>query len=85
MSKYQVTVYTTNQCPSCQTLKKWLVDKQVDFEVANIETDSEKQQQLIEKTGSFLVPVTVIIKPDGQEEIIYGTQYAQLKKALNLN
>ena len=66
-------------------LKKWLLQKEINFEVINVEEEPEKQRELIEKSGSFLVPVTVITDIQGQEEIIHGTQYAQIKKALNLD
>lgn len=85
MADFKVAVYTTTHCPSCQTLKKWLTEKGVAFETVNIEEEPQKQQQLIEKSGSFLVPITIIEAADGQEEIVHGTQYAQIKKALNLD
>ena len=80
----KVTVYTTNHCPSCVTLKKWLDSKDIQYNLINVEDNPQEQAQLIEKTGSFLVPITVVEHSDGVQEVIQGTLYGQLKKALNL-
>ena len=80
----QVTVYTTNYCPSCLALKKWLTDKNITYTVVNLEEEPQYQAELIEKTGSFLVPVTMVEYEDGRQEFIQGTPYGQLKQILKI-
>ena len=79
---HKVFIYTTTHCPSCETLKKWLDQQKIVYEVINIEKDPKQQQFLMEKTGSFLVPVTIIVDAKGAEKIVYGTKYAKIKAAL---
>ena len=79
---HKVSVYTTNHCPSCETLKKWLDRQKISYEIINIEKDPKQQAFLVKKTGSFLVPVTIIVDSQGKEVVVYGTKYAQIKSAL---
>ena len=81
---HKVSVYTTSYCPSCETLKKWLDQQKIIYEVINIEEDPQQQAALVEKTGSFLVPVTTIVDKNNRETIVYGTKYAQIKAALGM-
>lgn len=80
----EITVYSTTYCPSCQSLKKWLDQKQIEYKAINLDDHPEEQAEVIQKTGSFLVPITIIKFDDGQEEIIQGPEYAQFKKVLNI-
>ena len=79
---HKISVYTTTNCPSCETLKKWLDQQKISYEVINIEEDPKEQAFLFKKTGSFLVPVTIIVDRQDKEVVVYGTKYAQIKKAL---
>ena len=83
-TKPQVTVFSTTYCPSCQTLKKWLQQQQIEYQSVNVEKEPERQAELIAKSGGFLVPVTLITHGDGREEVVQGTQYAKIKSALGL-
>ena len=80
----QITVFSTTHCPACQTLKTWLDRQGLEYEAVNLEKQPERQAEVIEKSGSFLVPITIIKLSTGQEEIIQGTAYARIKKILNL-
>ena len=80
--KPRVTVFSTTYCPSCQTLKKWLDKQQIAYEAVNVEEDLKRQQELVAKSGGFLVPVTLISYADGREKVVSGTQYGQIKAAL---
>ena len=82
--KSQVTVFSTTYCPSCQTLKAWLKGQAIDYIAVNVEEEPERQAELIEKSGGFSVPVTLIKHADGREEVVQGTQYAKIKTALGL-
>ena len=81
----KITVFSTTHCPSCQTLKRWLDQRGIAYEAVNVEEEPARQAELIEKSGSFLVPVTIISLADGREEIIQGTQYGRIKSILGLS
>ena len=83
--KPQVTVFSTTYCPSCQTLKKWLEQQQIEYQAVNVEEEPGRQAELIAKSGGFLVPVTLIAHGDGREVVVLGTQYAKIKSALGLD
>lgn len=53
-----MTVYTTNTCAYCVMVKKYLDNKQVQYEVVNLDDNPEKRQELFEKTGAMTVPIT---------------------------
>ena len=80
----RVTVFSTTYCPSCQVLKQWLDEQKIAYQAVNVEEDPERQQELVAKSGGFLVPVTLVKHQDGREEVIQGTQYTQIKTALGL-
>lgn len=83
--KPKVTVFSTTYCPSCQTLKQWLKQQEIEYEAVNVEEQPQRQSELIEKSGGFLVPVTLITHADGREEVVKGTQYAKIKTALGIS
>lgn len=84
-SKPKLTVFSTTYCPSCQTLKQWLDQQKIEYLAVNVEQEPARQAELIEKSGGFLVPVTLITHADGREEVVKGTQYAKIKTALGIN
>ena len=81
----KVTVFTTNHCPSCQSLKKWLEERQVTYETVNLEEHPERQTEIFKKTGALTVPITLIVDKLGQEQVVVGNQYDRLKRFLGLS
>ena len=79
-----VTVFSTNNCALCVTLKKWLKSQQIEFEAINLDQDPTRQAEIIKKAGSMRVPITLITDPDGQETVINGPNYSAIKKILGL-
>ncbi|MBP1156933.1 MULTISPECIES: glutaredoxin family protein [unclassified Paenibacillus] len=71
-----VIVYSSENCPYCMQLKKYLKDQQVDFEERNISLNEEYANEL-ESMGISSVPLTVI----GEHKIL-GMNITRLKKAL---
>jgi glutaredoxin-like protein NrdH len=55
----QVIVYTTNDCIECTMVKKVLAEEGIPFEIRDISTNPEYQQE-VEKYGFLGVPVTVL-------------------------
>lgn len=73
-----ITVYTTQTCSKCPTLKRWLRDvKKVDFEEHDLTHDNTGQQRIIEATSSLTVPVTEI---DGQ--FVVGLNFGRIAELI---
>ncbi len=75
----KVKVYTTPTCVYCVTLKKFLEEKEVEFEEVDVSQDKEAADYMVDKTGQMGVPVTEI---DG--EMIIGFDRDKISKLLNL-
>ncbi|HYG83692.1 MAG TPA: glutaredoxin family protein [Verrucomicrobiae bacterium] len=55
-----ITIYTSNTCASCRTIKQWLTTKGYTYSVINIDEVPEERQNIISLTGRMEVPVTVV-------------------------
>lgn len=55
-----IKVYTTNTCPYCTMVKKFLEDKGLSFEEINVQEDRKAAEKLVETTGEMGVPQTEI-------------------------
>ena len=75
----KITVYSTEQCPWCHTLKDFLKDKSVEFEAKDVAVDEAARAELLKKSGGMGVPVIDI---DGL--IIVGFDQEAIEKALGL-
>lgn len=75
-----ITVYTVPQCSSCEAVKTHLRQHGFAFTEKNIREDPEALQEMQEKTGLRIAPVTLI-----GEHVLYGTfedQLPELRKLL---
>lgn len=73
----EIKVYTTNTCPWCDTAKKYLAEKGLQFEEINVSEDPEKATELIKISGQTGVPVIVINK-----QVIVGFNKEKIEEAL---
>lgn len=71
-----VIVYSKNQCPYCQQLKKYLTEQEVAYEERNIDVNEAFGEEL-HNMGIMSLPLTVI----GEHKIL-GLNVTKLKKAL---
>ena len=55
-----VKVYTTHWCPFCVNAKRFLNEKNIEFEEINIETEGMTREDLEKITGGRTVPQIVI-------------------------
>lgn len=77
-----IKVYALSTCPWCKKVKKYLDDKNVEYEFVDVDLaqgeDQKKALDELEKlTGKRSFPVTVI-----DEEVILGFKEDQLEEAL---
>ena len=78
-----VTVYSTTTCPYCKMEKEYLDLKKIAYTNFFADEDSEKAQEMIDLSGQYGVPVTVVEK-DGKKEIIVGFDKARLNKVIGI-
>jgi glutaredoxin len=64
-------------------VKKYLQMKGANYNEINIETNPEKQQEMMSLSGQQRVPVTIIEQEDGQRDISVGYNLSSLASALN--
>jgi glutaredoxin-like YruB-family protein len=56
----QITIYTSINCPGCNSAKQFFSDRGVNYTEHNISENLDKAQELIDKTGQMSVPVIEI-------------------------
>lgn len=79
-----VKVYSTTTCPYCVMTKEYLKSKGVKFEDILLEFNPQAAQEMVELTGQMGVPVTLVVKDDGQKSAIIGFDRVGLDKVLGL-
>lgn len=72
----QVIVYSTKNCIDCNLVKQFLTEKGVSFEVRDVMTKREYQEE-VERFGFMGVPVTVV-----SDQAVKGYQPDELQKLL---
>jgi glutaredoxin-like YruB-family protein len=75
----KVVIYTTPTCPYCKQTKDYLKENEIEYQEMDVANDSEKAQEMIDKSGQMGVPVI-----DIEGEIIVGFDKEKIDKALGL-
>lgn len=75
----KIRLFSTPVCPYCQTLKRFLQEKGIEFESIDVTENLEAQEEMIEKTKQTTVPVLDI---DG--EFIVGFDRQKIVEKLNI-
>ncbi len=76
----KVKVYSTPTCVYCVTLKRFLEEKNIEFEEINVADNEAAAKEMVEASGQMGVPVVDI---DG--EIIVGFNRDKISSALEIN
>jgi glutaredoxin len=63
-------------------VKQFLTLKGKDYKVVNLDENPEKRQELFEKTGAMTVPITLIERDNGMEDVVIGFNRARLAEVL---
>lgn len=71
----RVTVYSTQNCPYCRMVKAFLDKHGVDYMSVDVGTDREQAKKMVEISGQYGVPVTVV-----DDEIIVGFDAQRLNE-----
>jgi glutaredoxin-like YruB-family protein len=75
----KIRLFSTPVCPYCVTLKRFLDEKEVEYEEINVLEDIEAQDEMINKTDQVTVPVLDI---DG--EYIVGFDRKKIVEKLGI-
>lgn len=70
-------IYTTITCPFCKMAKEYFKQNGIEYEEKDVTNDVALQQEMIQKSGQFAVPVI-----DINGKIIVGFQKGQIEEAL---
>ncbi len=65
-------------------LKKYLDEKQIDYNVKYADEDPNLAQELFQKSNQLGVPFTIIQQDDGTEVSILGFDKPKIDSALNI-
>lgn len=79
MENKKVIIYSTPTCIYCRLLKDWLKEKNIVFTEYDLSADTQKSQEVIEKTGQMGVPVIEI-----DDEIVIGFDKKRLSELLGI-
>jgi len=76
-NKVMIKIYTTPACAYCKMAKEYFKSKDLEYSEYDVSTDTDKQKEMIEKTGQFGVPVIDI---DGK--FVVGFDKAKIDQML---
>lgn len=74
-----VVIYSTPTCHFCQMAKEFFKDNDVAYTEYDVAADTEKRQEMVERSGQMGVPVIFI-----GEEMIVGFDEDKIKEELGL-
>ncbi len=74
-----ITVYSTPTCPFCRQLKSFLDEKQIEYRNYDVSSDTEKAEEMIQKSGQMGVPVI-----DINGEIVVGFDKNKISELLGI-
>lgn len=74
-----VKVYSTPTCPYCVRAKQFLKDNHIVFDDIDVSADTDKAQEMMDKSGQMGVPVLDI---DG--EIVIGFDKDRIRELLGI-
>lgn len=72
-----ITVYATESCAPCTSLKKYLDRKGVEYRIFNADREPHASQ-LFQLVGRRIVPTTIV-----NGKVVIGLNYSAINKALN--
>ncbi len=78
----KITIYTTNTCAYCAMVKKFLTIKGQTYDEINLDDHPDKRQEAMALSGAMTVPITVITKADGMQDVTVGYNPSQLASAI---
>ncbi len=75
----QVAIYTTPICQYCQMAKDFFEENSIEYTEHNVQTDEDKRNEMVEKSGQMGVPVITV-----DNEVVIGFDKEKLQNLLEL-
>lgn len=72
-----IIIYSTPSCPWCHKAKDYLDSKNVEYEDVDVSEDTQRAQEMVEKSGQMGVPVL-----DINGKILVGFNPMEIDEAL---
>lgn len=79
----ELTLYTTTTCHECIPIKEYLDAQRLPYNEKLVDRNNNAAKEMVGKTGQRSVPVLVITKENGAEQIIIGHDMGQIIKAIS--
>jgi glutaredoxin-like YruB-family protein len=73
----EINVYTTETCPHCTRLKRWLDENDYDYNEHQVDKNREKAKEMMQRSGRRGVPQTFI-----GDNVIIGYQPNKIQQAM---
>ena len=81
----KVTVFSTNTCPYCVMLKRWLDENKIEYQNYMVDENPYAAQMMMQLSdGNRGVPFTAIEKDDGEMVRVLGFDRPMLQSALGI-
>lgn len=80
----KVTVYSTNTCPYCVILNRWLKEKGIEYTEYKVDENPYAAQMMVSLSGQRGVPFTTIEDEQGETKGILGFDVATLQTTLGV-
>ncbi len=80
-----VKIYSTPSCGFCKMAKAYFGENNIEYIEIDVSEDAEAAEEMQTKSGQLGVPVIVVTKDDGTEEILVGFEKPKLEAALGLS
>jgi len=74
-----VTIYSTPTCHFCHAAKEFFKENNIEFTDYDVSTDTEKRDEMIQKSGQMGVPVIFV-----GDEMIAGFDEERIKLLLSI-
>ena len=78
----KITVYTTQTCPFCVHLKRWLDENGYDYTNYSVDKNPYAAQIMVRQSGEMGVPFTTIEHEDGTIDKVMGFDRQKLTSIL---
>ena len=75
----KVVIYSTPTCHFCKMTKEFFKENNIEYTDYNVAEDSEKRQEMIEKSGQMGVPVVFV-----DDDMLIGFDKEKLSNALGI-
>ncbi|HEC32957.1 MAG TPA: glutaredoxin family protein [Candidatus Kaiserbacteria bacterium] len=75
----QIVIYSSPTCHFCQMTKEFFKENNIEYTDYNVSEDTEKRQEMIDKSGQMGVPVIFI-----GDEMFVGFDKDKLSSAIGL-